>query len=175
MQTKNQLIDKIIRVDHAGEYGAQRIYEGQMDALKGSSVYHQIKEMHEQEKKHLNFFTEEMKKRKTRPTVMLPLWHIGGYAMGFVTGLMGEKAAMACTVAVEEVIGEHYQKQEDELQHKNDNEEDLISAIKEFKEEELEHKEIGENHDAEGAPFYPLLYSVVKNITKLAVKISEKI
>lgn len=174
MQTKNQLIDKIIRVDHAGEYGAQRIYEGQMRALRGSSVYSKIEEMHEQEKKHLEFFTSEMKKRKARPTVMLPIWHIGGYAMGFVTGFMGEKAAMACTVAVEEVIGEHYQNQEEELKPYKD-EDDLIATIKEFKEEELEHKEIGENHDAKDAPFYPILYSVVKNITKLAVKISEKI
>lgn len=174
MQTKNQLIGKIIRVDHAGEYGAQRIYEGQMRALRGSSVYPKIKEMHEQEKKHLAFFESEIKKRKGRPTVMLPLWHVGGYAMGFITGFMGEKAAMACTVAVEGVIGEHYQKQEKDLEPYKD-EGDLIATITEFKEEELEHKEIGEEHDAQGAPFYPLLHSVVKNITKLAIKISEKI
>lgn len=175
MQTsKKNLIDRIIRVDHAGEYGAQRIYEGQMRALKDSDVYETIKEMHEQEKKHLNFFENEMRIRKVRPTVMFPFWHIGGYAMGFVTGIMGKKAAMACTVAVEEVIGEHYEGQENALALYKD-EQQLTETIKEFKEEELEHKEIGEEHDAGDAPFYPFIYSAVRTITKLAVKISERI
>ena len=174
MQKKEKLIDKIIRVDHAGEYGARRIYEGQMKALKNSDVYETLKEMHEHEKEHLDYFEDQMKDRATRPTVMLPLWHIGGFAMGFVTGVLGTKAAMACTVAVEEVIGEHYQGQEKALDPYKD-EKDLKSKISKFKEDELEHKEIGEEHDAAGAPCYPLIYGAVRMITKLAVKISEKI
>lgn len=175
MLTKKQAIDRMIRVDQAGEYGAQKIYEGQMRALRHLPVYHTLKEMHEHEKRHLDYFTEEMKKRATRPTVMLPFWHIGGYAMGFVTGMLGEKAAMACTVAVEEVIGEHYANQEEYLREYCDDEKDLLHHVTEFKEEELEHKEIGVNHDAENAPFYPVIYSVIKSITRLAVKISERI
>jgi 3-demethoxyubiquinol 3-hydroxylase len=104
-------LDSIVRVDHAGEYGARRIYAGQMAILKKSSAYPVIKEMYEQEEKHLKYFEQEIRQRRVRPTFMLPLWHVGGYLLGAATALLGERAAMACTVAVEEVIGEHYRSQ----------------------------------------------------------------
>ena len=174
MQKKEKALDRIIRVDHAGEYGARRIYEGQMRALKNSDVYATLKEMHEHEKEHLDYFTDQIKQRQSRPTVMLPIWHVGGYAMGFITGMMGKKAAMACTIAVEEVIGEHYQKQEDELNEFKD-ESSLQKNIAKFKLEELEHKEIGHKHDAESVTGYALIYGAVRKITQLAIKISERI
>jgi len=168
----DRLIDQIIRVDHAGEYGAKRIYQGQMDVLKNSPSYKTIKHMAEQEEEHLAYFSEQIGKRKVRPTALMPLWHVGAYAMGAATALMGEKAAMACTVAVEEVIDEHYQEQ---LEMLGNDEKPLKEKIEKFRAEELEHRDIGLENHAEEAHGYPILRQGVKMATKLAIELSKKI
>ncbi len=173
METKKEQLDRIIRVDHAGEYGARRIYEGQMSILKHSSSYETIKKMHQQEEKHLRYFEDQIQQRRVRPTVLLPLWHVGGYMLGAVTALIGEKAAMACTVAVEEVIGEHYESQAQELQNSH-TESELCNTIQEFQEEELEHRDIGIDYQAQQAIGYKPITTVVKAITRLAIKLSQR-
>ncbi len=170
--TARQLIDQIIRVDHAGEYGAKRIYQGQMAVLKNKPAYKIVKHMAEQEEAHLQYFSEEIGKRKVRPTAMMPIWHVGAYAMGALTAMLGEKAAMACTVAVEEVIDEHYQEQ---LQKLQDDELELKNKIKKFRDEELEHRDIGLNNNAEQAHGYPLLRGIVRGATKFAITVSKRV
>ena len=161
---------ELIRVNHAGEYGAKRIYLGQLSVLKGHA---KIQEMYEQELEHLEYFDEQLKKRKVRPTVLQPLWHFGGFMLGAVTAALGEKAAMACTVAVEEVIDEHYQDQLEKLKSVPA-EKPLRNKIKKFREDELHHRDTGLLHDAERAIAYPLLYSTIKCITKGAIFLSKK-
>lgn len=164
-------VESIIRVDHAGEYGAKRIYEGQLSVLKN---HKEIKQMLKQELEHLDYFDNQIKKRRVRPTALMPLWHLGGFAMGAITALMGEKAAMACTVAVEEVIGEHYQSQIDSLKSDKD-EAELTKKISKFRDEELEHKDAGLHHGAEEATGYTVLSSVIKTITKTAIFLSKRV
>ena len=106
--TKEQMIDRIIRVDQAGEYGAVRIYEGQLSVLGKSAKAPVIAHMLNQEVDHLEAFSKMVAGRRVRPTALMPLWHLAGFALGAGTAMLGEKAAMACTVAVEEVIDEHY-------------------------------------------------------------------
>jgi ubiquinone biosynthesis monooxygenase Coq7 len=168
----DDFIDQVIRVDHAGEYGAKRIYEGQMAVLKKSPAYETIKHMAEQEEAHLEYFSGEIGKRKVRPTIMMPLWHAGAYAMGAVTAMLGEKAAMACTVAVEEVIDEHYQEQ---LLQLGGDEVELKQKIAQFRDEEIQHRDIGLENKAEDAAGYPLLKLAVRGATKLAIMVSKKV
>lgn len=170
--TDQQYINEVIRVNQAGEYGAKRIYAGQMAVLKNAECYETIKHMAEQEEVHLAYFSEQISKRKIRPTGMLPIWHLGAFAMGAATALMGEKSAMACTVAVEEVIDEHYQEQIDTL---GDEENDLKEKINKFREEELEHKNTGLENDAEHAVAYPFLHQAIRGITKFAIEVSKKV
>lgn len=174
MPKKNRLskaIEEIIRVDHAGEYGAKRIYLGQLAVLKDNET---IKNMYEQELEHLEFFESEMKRRQVRPTVLSPIWHFGGFALGAATALFGEKAAMACTVAVESVISEHYQEQLESLQDIK-NEDVLREKIKKFRNDEIEHHDAGIEHGAEQAVGYGILTGVVRGITKAAIVISKKL
>ncbi len=180
-----QFLENLIRVNHAGEYGAKRIYEGQLAVLKDKECSTQIKHMLEQELEHLKYFEKEMADRQVRPSFFSPLWHVGGYALGAFTAMLGEKSAYACTVAVEEVIDEHYKKQLQkisELTSDNDNKisdaetlTSLAEKIEKFRQEEVEHKEISEHNGAEAAPFYPLLHFAVSNISRLAIKIAEKV
>ncbi|MCE3232007.1 MAG: ubiquinone biosynthesis protein UbiB [Rickettsiaceae bacterium] len=170
--TSDEFVKQVIRVDHAGEYGAKRIYEGQMAVLKKSPVYKTIAHMAKQEEEHLKYFSEEISNRKVRPTALMPIWHVGAFAMGAVTAMMGEKAAMACTVAVEEVIDEHYQEQ---LLQLGEGEADLKNKIAKFRDEELEHRDIGLENNAENAPAYPLLRFAVRGATKMAIALSKKV
>ena len=117
----HNIISKIIRVNHAGEYGAKRIYEGQIAFTKDPIAKAKIQEMLDGEKEHLNFFENEISQKNIRPTLFFPIWHIAGYGLGAITAIMGEKSAMACTHAVEEVIAEHYQKQINQLANSSDN------------------------------------------------------
>ena len=165
-------IDGMLRVDHAGEYGAKRIYEGQIAVLGKGPNGPILKHMADQEAHHLATFEKMVADRRVRPTVLQPLWHVAGFALGAGTALLGEKAAMACTVAVEEVIDEHYQAQRDVL---GPDEEALRDTIEEFRLEELEHRDIGLEHGAEQAPAYPLLSATVKRASKLAIWLSERI
>ena len=167
-----EFINEVIRVDHAGEYGAKRIYEGQMAVLKNSKSFDTIKHMAEQEEEHLAYFSGEIAKRHVRPTALMPVWHVGAFVMGAATALMGEKAAMACTVAVEEVIDEHYQEQ---LAALGDDEVDLKRNIAKFREEELEHRDIGLENKAEEAAGYFFLRGAVRAATKMAIEISKKV
>ncbi len=168
-------IASMLRVNHAGEYGAKRIYEGQLAALgDNQKIRKLIEHMAAQEQEHLDFFEKEVVKRGVRPTALHPLWHVAGYAAGYITGKMGVSAAMACTVAVETAISEHYQQQLDALNN-NPKEKKLRDAIKKFKSEEEEHHAIGLKHDAENAPAYTLLSKLIEGGSKLAIKVAKRI
>lgn len=170
--TPAQRLAQIIRVDHAGEYGAKRIYQGQLAVLGNKPVAPTLRHMAEQEQEHLSFFEDQLVKHRVRPSLLFPLWHVGGYAMGAACALLGEKAAMACTVAVETVIDEHY---EEQLQDPVTQEAGLSEPIEKFQAEELEHKQTGLDHGAEQATAYPLLSAFVTGVTKLAVETAKRI
>ena len=170
--TRQQLLERILRVDHAGEYGARRIYEGQLAVLRNSPSRPVIQQMWEQEAKHLDYFEKALPERRVRPTLLQPLWHVAGFALGAATAALGERAAMACTVAVEEVIDEHYAKQQAAL---GSEEPELAKHIAEFRAEELEHRDTGLEHEAEQAPGYPLLSAVVKAGSRAAIWLSERV
>ncbi|WP_333023456.1 demethoxyubiquinone hydroxylase family protein [Wolbachia endosymbiont of Pentidionis agamae] len=167
---RGKFLEQAIRVNHAGEYGAICIYSGQKFVLKNSSIIHEILKMEEQEQVHLHYFNEKIKKLKVRPTVLLPIWHLMGITLGTVTALMGEKAAMACTAAVEEVIGEHYKEQVMHLE-----ESELKDTISKFRDEELEHMDTAIEHDAENAIGYNILSSIIKKGCKVAIYLSKLI
>ncbi|EZA47077.1 hypothetical protein DMN91_009800 [Ooceraea biroi] len=171
-------LDSIIRVDHAGELGADRIYAGQMAVLGRTQVGPTIQRMWDQEKRHRAKFEELVRKYRVRPTVLTPLWNIAGFALGAGTALMGEKAAMACTVAVETVIVEHYNDQLRTLMENKGNadvDEEILETIKKFRDEEQEHHDTGIDHGAEQAPFYQALTNVIKFGCKTAISISKVI
>lgn len=172
---ENDSIESMLRVDHAGEYGAKRIYEGQLAVLKDDPKIEKIlRHMAAQEAVHLSFFEKEIVKHKMRPTALHPLWHVAGYALGALTAKMGTEAAMACTVAVEEVISEHYQSQLDALA-KNPKEKKLRAAIKKFKAEEEEHHDTGLALNAEAAPAYRLLTEAIKKGSRLAIAVAKRV
>ena len=171
--TDKTILDEIIRVDHAGEYGATRIYDGQIAVFgKNSKIGKTIQHMADQEQEHIEKFNELLIEKRVRPTALLPVWNIAGFALGAGTALMGEKAAMACTVAVEKVIGEHYREQQDLLE---DDEKELKKTIAKFEKDELEHHDIGLEHDAENAPGYKVMTKVIEIGCKAAIAISKKI
>ena len=168
-----KLIDEIIRVDHAGEYGATKIYAGQLIVFgKNSKIGKTIKHMANQEQKHIDTFNKLIIEKRVRPTALMPLWNLTGYLLGITTALMGKKAAMACTVAVEDVIGKHYEKQAKQLGNKDPK---LKKIILEFRDDELEHHDIGIEHEAEKTPGYNILSKVIKIGCKTAIEISKKI
>jgi len=170
--TPGKALARMIRVDQAGEYGARRIYEGQLAVLGRSPAAATIRKMHEQELAHLETFDRLVAERRVRPTLLQPVWHVAGFALGAATALLGEKAAMACTVAVEEVIDEHYAGQAERL---GEDEPELKKTIEEFRADEQEHRDIGLEHDAEGAPAYPLLSGAIKAGSRLAIWLSERL
>jgi ubiquinone biosynthesis monooxygenase Coq7 len=170
--TPRERLERIIRVDHAGEYGAQRIYQGQIDVLGRGPNGDLLRHMQAQEQVHLDTFKGLIAERRVRPTALLPLWHLAGYALGAVTAAMGERAAMACTVAVEEAIDEHYQAQAASL---GPDEAALRDTIETFRAEELEHRDIGLSHEAELAPAYRLMHAFIKTGCKVAIAVSERI
>ena len=171
--TDKTILDEIIRVDHAGEYGATRIYDGQIAVFgKDSKIGKTIQHMADQEQEHIEKFNELLIEKRVRPTALLPVWNISGFALGAGTALMGEKAAMACTVAVEKVIGEHYREQQNLLE---DDEKELKKTIAKFEKDELEHHDIGLEHDAENAPGYKVMTKVIEIGCKAAIAISKKI
>jgi len=176
------LVAKILRVDHAGEFGADRIYAGQMFVLGKTDVGDLIQEMWDQEKEHKAKFEELLPKYRVRPTALIPLWNIAGYALGFGTALMGKEAAMACTVAVEDAIGTHYSDQlrsllEDASRYPDDPEKhkELLDVIKKFRDDEMDHHDTGLAHDAEKFPAYDLLFNVIKVGCKVAIAASERV
>ena len=175
-KTDRKKIEEFIRVDHAGERGAIKIYEGQLLALntllEDDELKKTIKEMKNHEKEHLEFFSEEIKKRKIKPTKLLPLWDLLGIGLGFGSAIMGKKAAMLCTASVEEVIDDHYQKQIKQL---NSDEKKLKEKIKKFRNDELNHKDIAYQNGASKDGPYLILDKIIKVGSKIAINISEKI
>jgi ubiquinone biosynthesis monooxygenase Coq7 len=170
--TAREVVERTIRVDHAGEYGAKRIYEGQLAVLGRTKYGPVIEHMKAQEQVHLDTFSRLIGERRVRPTALLPFWHVAGFALGAATALLGHRGAMACTVAVEEAIDEHYRAQEDIL---GDDEAELRANIARFRAEELEHRDTGLEHEAEQAPAYRLLSAAIKTGCKIAIKISERV
>lgn len=169
---KATLLAEIIRVNQAGEYGAKRIYEGQLAVLKDTGAAPALKAMLAQEEQHLTTFNALVAERGVRPTILEPVWHMAGFALGAATALLGKEAAMACTVAVEEVIGEHYAEQAAQL---GDDETELRKTISAFRDDELHHRDESLRHGAEGAPAYPLLTTAIKTCTRLAIWLSKRI
>ena len=169
-------IEEFIRVDHAGERGAVKIYEGQLLALntfvKDDKLKETIEEMKIHEKEHRDFFEEEIKKRNIAPTKFLPLWDLLGVGLGFGSTLLGKKAAMLCTASVEEVIDEHYLNQINQL---DDSEKTLKKKIIKFREDELNHKDIAYEKGATKKGPYSILDKLIKTGSKIAINISEKI
>jgi len=171
--TDRSILEEIIRVDHAGEFGATRIYDGQIAIFgKKSKIGKTIKHMADQEQEHIETFEKLILNHRVRPTALLPIWNVAGYFLGAATAMMGEKAAMACTVAVEKVIGEHYHKQISLLKedHKK-----LKATLKKFAQDELEHHDIGIAHNAEKTPGYSILTKFIEMGCKTAIAVSKKI
>ena len=168
----DELVERMIRVDHAGEYGAVRIYEGQLAVLGKSPSAGVIREMADQERRHLERFEKLVIERRVRPTALTPLWHVAGYALGAASALLGERAAMACTVAVEEVIDEHYRGQAESL---GDDQAPLRQTIEEFRADELAHRDLALAHDARTAPAHDLLTAAVKVGSRIAIWLSTRI
>ena len=175
-KTNPNILEEIIRVDHAGERGAIKIYEGQLLALntfrKNEKLKKLIEEMKEHEKEHLEYFEKEIQRRRIKPTYFLPLWDLMGVTLGFGTALMGKKMAMLCTASVEEVIEDHYQNQ---LKKLGNDEIDLKSKIEEFKEDEANHKNIAYGSGASNKGLYSIMDRVIKTGSRIAITISEKI
>jgi 3-demethoxyubiquinol 3-hydroxylase len=167
-------IEAMIRVDHAGEYGAVRIYEGQLAVLtrRKSASVETIQHMADQEQRHLKTFDRLVNERRVRPTALEPVWRVAGFALGAVTAAMGEKAAFACTAAVEEVIDEHYAAQVAALKDKDPA---LKATVEDFRADEAAHREEALKQGAEQAPGYKLLSETIKAGCRLAIKLSERI
>ena len=165
-------IERIIRVDHAGEYGAARIYAGQLAVLGRGEKGDLLRHMQAQEKFHLDVLAGLVASRRVRPTALLPLWHLAGFALGAATAVLGERAAMACTVAVEEAIDAHYTAQIDTL---DETEAPLRETLEKFRAEEIEHRDIGLANGAERAPGYRLLTAAIKAGGGVAIRLSERI
>ena len=175
-KTDKKILEEIIRVDHAGERGAIKIYEGQLLALKtikqDETLKDKIEEMKEQEKEHLEYFEKEIQKRKIKPTYLLPLWDIMSVALGFGSALLGKKATMLCTASVEEVIDGHYKNQ---LKKLGNDEKDLKKKIEKFKEDEINHKNMAYESGATNKGLYSIMDKVIRTGSRIAITISEKI
>ena len=175
-KSNKKKIEEFIRVDHAGERGAIKIYEGQLLALntfiKDDELKKTIEEMKEHEREHANYFEKEIRRRRIRPTKFLPLWDLLGVGLGFGSTLLGKKAAMLCTASVEEVIDEHYQNQIDQIES---DEKELKEKIIKFREDELHHKDIAYEKGASKDGIYSIFDKIVKTGSKIAIRVSEKI
>ena len=176
MKKTNRRVEEFIRVDHAGERGAVKIYEGQLLALntivKNDNLKKTIEDMKEHEVEHCQFFENEIKKRNIEPTKFLPLWDLLGLGLGFGSTILGKKAAMLCTASVEEVIDEHYLNQINQL---DKSEKDLKKKITKFRQDELDHKDIAYEEGASKKGFYSIMDKIIKTGSKIAIRISEKV
>ena len=176
MKKTDSKVEEFIRVDHAGERGAVKIYEGQLLALntiiKNDDLKKTIEDMKEHEIEHCQFFENEIKKRKIRPTKFLPLWDLLGVGLGFGSTLLGKKAAMLCTASVEEVIDKHYL---DQINQLGPEEKELKKKITKFRQDELDHKDIAYEEGASKKGLYSIMDKIIKTGSKIAINISEKI
>ena len=175
-KTNKKKLEEFIRVDHAGERGAIKIYEGQLLALntlyKDDKLKETIEKMKLHEKEHLDFFEKEIKKRNIKPTKFLPIWDLLGVGLGFGSTLLGKKAAMLCTASVEEVIDQHYQKQVNQIEN---DEKKLKEKIIKFRQDELHHKDTAYKEGATKKGIYSILDKIIKTSSKIAINISEKV
>ena len=175
-KTNKKILEEIIRVDHAGERGAIKIYEGQLLALKtikqDNDLKDIIEDMKEHEKEHLEYFEKEIQKRKIKPTYLLPVWDVMGVVLGFSTAMLGKKAAMLCTASVEEVIEDHYQNQ---LKKLGNDEKDLKTKIEKFKSDESNHKNTAYESGATNKGIYSIMDKIIRTSSRIAITISEKI
>ena len=175
-KTNKNKVKEFIRVDHAGERGAIKIYEGQLLALntiiKNDELKKKIEEMQVHEKEHCDYFEKEIKIRNIKPTKFLPLWDLLGVGLGFGSAIIGKKATMLCTASVEEVIDQHYQNQINQLQN---DEKELKNKIVKFRNDELQHKDIAYEEGATKKGFYSIMDKIIKTGSKIAIGISEKI
>ena len=175
-KTDKKILEEIIRVDHAGERGAIKIYEGQLLALstikQDKNLKKIIEEMKEHEKEHLEYFEKEIQKRKMKPTYLLPLWDLMGVSLGFGSALLGKKATLLCTASVEEVIEDHY---ENQLGKIGEDEKDLKTKIEKFKGDEANHKNIAYESGASRTGIYSIMDKIIRTGSKIAITISEKI
>ena len=175
-KTSQKTLEEIIRVDHAGERGALKIYEGQLLALKtikqDNALKDKIEKMKEHEREHLEYFEKEIQKRKIKPTYLLPLWDLMGVTLGFGTALLGKKAALLCTASVEEVIEDHYQNQ---LKKLGNDEMELKAKIEKFKRDEVGHKNTAYESGATNKGLYSIMDKVIRTGSRIAITISEKI
>ena len=176
MKKTSDKVEEFIRVDHAGERGAVKIYEGQLLALntliKNEDLKKTIEEMKVHEIEHCQFFEKEIKKRNIKPTKFLPLWDLLGVGLGFGSTLLGKKAAMLCTASVEEVIDKHYL---DQINQLGPEEKELKKKITKFREDELHHKDIAYEKGASKKGLYSIMDKIIKTGSKIAINISEKI
>ena len=172
-------IEEILRVDHAGEYGAVRIYAGQLAVFKYLSgrkdTVEALERMSKDEELHLARFNDLINERGVRPTAFAPIWHMAGFALGAATALMGERAAHACTEAVEDVIDGHYAAQVKKLDGMDGDEAPLRETIERFRLEEVHHRDEAIAKGAKDAPGYPLLSTVIRTGCRLAIRLSEKV
>ena len=166
-------IQRMLRVNHAGEYGARRIYAGQLAILSGSPVAPILRHMDEQEKRHLAYFEAALSKRQIRPTLLFPIWHVAGFALGAATALLGTRAAMACTIAIEETIDTHYANQARQLCD-DDDEVALRADLLKFRAEELEHRDMALAQGGEQIPAFLVLRAVIKAGSRAAIWLSER-
>ena len=176
---KKNIIEEMIRVNHAGERGAIKIYEGQIKALKflkqEESLIQEIQEMRDHELEHLHFFENEIIKRNVRPTFLLPLWDLLGTTLGIGTALLGKKATALCTAAVEEVIGGHYSDQIETLENDFKEEKSLKDIFSKFRDDELEHKDKAEKMGSTNSGVYYVLDTIIKGTSRLAIEVSKRI
>ena len=173
MQNKGTRLEEIIRVDHAGEYGAQQIYSGQIKFTKDPEFKSLLRHLAEEEKEHFEYFESLMIKKRVRPTLLQPLWKFGGFSLGVITALMGRDYVMGCTEAVESVIVNHYKNQLKEIERSKENQ--LKKKISKFLADEDEHKETGSKYITNNNLRLRIFKSLIKSLTKSAIKISEKI
>ena len=176
MKKTSKKVEEFIRVDHAGERGAVKIYEGQLLALntliKNEDLKKTIEEMKVHETEHCQFFENEIKKRNIKPTKFLPLWDLMGIGLGFGSTLLGKKAAMLCTASVEEVIDKHYL---DQINQLGPEEKELKKKITKFRQDELDHKDIAYEEGASKKGLYSVMDKIIKTGSKIAIRISEKV
>ena len=175
-KTDKKILEEIIRVDHAGERGAIKNYEGQLLALKtikqDNFLKEKIEKMKEHEAEHLEYFEKEIQKRNIKPTYLLPLWDVMGVALGFGTAQLGKKTTMLCTASVEEVIEDHYSNQ---LKKLGNDEMELKSKIEKFKRDEVDHKNIAYKSGATNKGVYSIMDKIIRTGSRIAITISEKI
>ncbi len=170
-QKKDKFIKSVIRVNHAGEYGAKQIYSGQIKFSKNTSERKILKHMADQEQQHLDFFSAEMIKQRVRPSLLMPLWHVAGFMLGAGTALLGKNAAMIATEAVEDVIDKHYQEQ----LKSNQLPQELAEKIEKFRQEEIEHQNIAQNNMQNLNMGHRILSKLIKAGCKLSIFLAKKI